>query len=195
MNLKETIKRVLFWRYIRKRIIIRKHKNVAVFCRKLIDDYNKEAKDVSLLPAKKNLQGKRIIWQYWGQGYSNPDMPELVRICLDSVEKYCEGGEFLLIRLTDENISEYIDLPEYVESKRKSFPVAVFSDLLRTCLLTCYGGCWLDATVLLTGRIPEKYWNYDFFMYRRDEKEKTRNIGKTHLPIITDGIQVIKSEF
>lgn len=174
MNLKYFVKRVLFWPYIRKWMIIRHHQKVAVFCRMLIDDYNKKAKDISLSSAKKNLYGKKIIWQYWGLGYNHPDMPELVRICLDSVEKYCKGEEYLLIRLTDENISEYIDLPEYVFSKKTCFPAAIFADLLRVCLLTVYGGCWLDATVLLTGRIPERYWSYDFFMYRRDEEEKNK---------------------
>ncbi len=177
MTINENIKNILCWSQIRERLIIRKHKKTARFCLELIREY--EMLHLSDLPvvAKKDLCGKRIIWQYWGQGLEGADIPELVRICLRSVEKYC-GEDYNIIRLTDENISEYIEFPDYVLSKRNSFPVASFSDLLRTCLLSLYGGCWLDATVLLTGSIPERYWRYDFFMFQRDEHEPYKDYWK-----------------
>ena len=46
-----------------------------------------------------------------------------------------------------------------------------FADLLRLMLLKVYGGVWLDATVLLTGPIPEQYSWCDFFAFRRDPAE------------------------
>lgn len=55
-----------------------------------------------------------------------------------------------------------------------------------------YGGCWLDATVLLTGRISERYWEQDFFCFRETIQNAIKNIGKMHLLIITGGVRSLK---
>lgn len=83
-------------------------------------------------------------------------MPEIVHICFDSVDRY--KGEYKVIRLDDAMISEYIDLPDFVWERRKNqqFTRTFFSDLLRVALLSTYGGVWLDATILLTGKLPKE---------------------------------------
>ena len=166
------VKRIIpqrLWTFIRRRQIIAKHNDVAKICREII-----AASDTILIPDAINdsIKGQKIIWQYWAQGYDDEQVPELVRLCLDSVERY--KGDYIVIRLTDENIEEYIALPDFVREKRSLYPDAIFSDLLRTMLLTTYGGVWIDATVLLTGPIPQRYEELDFFMFQRDKREPSK---------------------
>lgn len=167
----DVIKKLLFWPKIKRRLIIRKHRAVSRFCRKLISDYESKPESHYLVTPLKNLNSDKIIWQYWGQGFNN-EMPELVRKCLDSVEK--NHGEATIIRLSDETISEYLEIPDFVLEKKGLYPKAIFSDLLRCMLLSAYGGCWLDATVLLSEKIPQKYWDADFFLFQRYESETNK---------------------
>ena len=41
-------------------------------------------------------------------------------------------------------------------------------------LLAAYGGIWMDATIFLSGPIPEDYTKQDFFVFRRDPSEPDR---------------------
>lgn len=166
----ELIKRIILWPQIRKWKIVYTHYRVSKFCRRLIEDYY-ETKPAFDINVKKNISCKKIIWQYWSQGFDSRNLPEIVQFCLNSVEKTSAECGYKLIKISDDNISDYIDLPEFVVRNRSKYPKAHFSDLLRCLLLRSYGGCWLDATVYLTGKIPEKYWDDDFFMYQRDDNE------------------------
>lgn len=170
---KELIKKCIpqnLWKYLRTRQIVHNHKHVAAICRKLISDYYPSVDAITHTPLKE-FDDDKIIWQYWAQGYD--DVPEIVKQCLDSVDKYAEGCK--IIRLSDSNLSDYLNLPGFVTSKRGYYSAAHFSDLLRLLLLSTYGGVWLDATVLLTDRIPEKYHENDFFMYQRDYNEEHKD--------------------
>ena len=162
MNISHTF----LWRKLRERKILAQHKRVAAICQNLLD---KQAADpYHWQPiAKKTFTTDRIIWQYWAQGYDT--VPTVVQQCLDSVEKHAEG--YVLVRLTDDNLSDYLDLPGFIQQKRASFSKAHFSDILRLMLLKTYGGIWLDATVFLSGPIPEEYARLPFFVFRRDPKE------------------------
>lgn len=154
------------WRKLRERKILRNHRRVAGICQELIDRYEAAPVHFEILQ-KKQFATDRIIWQYWAQGYEN--VPPVVRKCLDSVERFSEG--YTVVRLTDRNLSEYLDIPEFLQDKRSRFSMAHFSDLLRLMLLKAYGGIWLDATVFLSGPIPEDTARAPFFVYRRDPKE------------------------
>lgn len=162
-----SLERTYVWRKLRERKILRQHARTAAICEDLIARYRAEDAVVELTP-KKQFDTDRIIWQYWAQGYDN--VPPIVRECLDSVEKF--AGDYTLVRLTDENLSEYLDLPEYVQQKRALYSRAHFADLLRLMLLQVYGGVWLDATVMLTAPVPEDYSVLDFFVFRRDPRER-----------------------
>ncbi len=170
--MKESLKKFVpagMWRLIRKHFILRDHKRVAALCDSYIDAYYSSGKKLFNVSPKKNLAEKKIIWQYWAQGFDG-ELPEVVRVCLDSVDKY--KGDYEVIRLSDETIADYVDLPDYVWAKRgHGFTVTAFSNVLRLALLYTYGGVWLDATVLLTDYLPTKYSQYGFFMFQRDEKE------------------------
>lgn len=120
----------------------------------------------------KKLEEHKIIWQYWAQGFESTDMPDLVKICLRSVELH--NGGYTLIRISDKNINEYIEIPDWVRDRMTIMSKAHFSDLLRCVILSLYGGLWLDAAVFLSGDIPQYICENDFFMYRRDEREKNK---------------------
>lgn len=168
------LKKLIFWSKIREQLILSSHKRTASFCRMLISE-SQHSSDLYSFTPKKCFGQKHIIWQYWAQGFDSETLPTVVQICSQSVEKFCNGSQYEIIRLSDENLSEYIELPEFVINNRERYPNAIFADLLRVILLATYGGCWLDATVLLTGPIPENYWNMPFFMYQRSADVSNRS--------------------
>nr|USW91377.1 putative glycosyl transferase [Streptococcus pneumoniae] len=94
-----------------------------------------------------NISNK--VWICWFQGEERP--PELIRTCIQSMRTHFLGREIIV--LTEENISDYIDIPDYITDKYKkgSISRAHYSDILRVELLCRYGGLWVDVTVLNTG--------------------------------------------
>ncbi len=129
--------------------------------------FKNELFNFTLEPLKKELVGEKIIWQYWAQGVKN--CPPIVSVCFSSVEHF--KGEYKVIRLDDDNISEYLTLPKFIFDKKyfnSKFKHAFFADLIRLALLDVYGGVWLDATVFLTAPLPDNLLNMDYFMFYRD---------------------------
>lgn len=169
---KQKIKRFIpdcIWSALRMRSILKVHKNLGVISDSIIDDnLAGKVERVGCTP-KKNLGTDKIIWQYWGQGYEPEKIHPVVKICFESVEKF--KGDYTLIRLSDENYAEYVDLPEVVLQKKSTWTPAAFSDILRLALVTAYGGVWLDATIMLTDTLPERYRQMDYFMFQRDPDE------------------------
>lgn len=161
-----SLSRTFLWRKLRERKILKTHRRVAGICESLIAKYQEHPVQFDLVP-KAHFDTDRIIWQYWAQGYDN--VPPIVRQCLDSVDKY--ATDYTIVRLTDANLSDYLDLPDFVQQKRTVYSCAFFSDLLRLMLLKTYGGVWLDATVFLSNPLPEGYLDYPFFVFRRDPCE------------------------
>lgn len=176
-KIKTAIKRIIPYslrKYKNKLQTLHQQNKAARICNNLIKEYENGKSLYFPIHPKKNFTDERIIWQYWGQGYEN--VPEMVRICLDSVDHY--KGNFQLIRLTDDNISEYLDIPTEIYQKRKCYLRAHFADFLRLALLVTYGGIWLDATILLTGPLSEQYFDYGFFMFQRDDNETNKKYWK-----------------
>lgn len=103
-------------------------------------------------------------WVCWLQGIE--DAPMVVKECINSMEKFSEGREVILI--TVENMDEYIKLPDYIIQKwqKKIISNTHFSDLIRITLLYEYGGIWIDSTTLLTGSIPDYIKKADLFCYK-----------------------------
>lgn len=105
------------------------------------------------------------VWVCWLQGMD--DAPVLVKRCYESLQKYLENREIIVI--TSKNFYEYVTFPEYILQKYESGIITKthFSDLLRLELLIKYGGLWIDATVLCTSNnIPEYILNSDLFVYQ-----------------------------
>lgn len=108
-----------------------------------------------------NLQqepGEKIVWFCWFQGMENA--PEVVKRCYESQKKYlCKNGEWKIIVVTEDNYSDYVQLPAHIVDKVKKGIITKthLSDILRTALLCEHGGLWIDSTVLCTG---DSLWNY-----------------------------------
>jgi mannosyltransferase OCH1-like enzyme len=104
------------------------------------------------------------IWTCWLQGYENA--PPIVKVCINSMRKYSNGYDVIII--TEDNLSDYVSMPDFIIKKYKAGIISAtqFSDLLRTLLLINYGGIWLDATVLLTQKIPQILLDSDLFVFQ-----------------------------
>ena len=150
---------------------------------RIIEEYFKGKMDEVEVCPKKSLTGRKIIWQYWGTGWEYGKLPDIVKLCYKSTDKY--KGNYEIIRLDNENFKEYIEFPEFVMEKIKSRSMGYthFSDLLRLALLDAYGGVWLDASILLTAPlldhtasdIPEKK---GYFMFQRSESTENKEFWK-----------------
>lgn len=116
-----------------------------------------------------------MIWQYWGQGGDLETLPDTVQRCFASIDKYKE--DYTVIRLNDQSIADYIDFPEFIYQANGDykFSKVFFSDLLRLALLHVYGGVWLDATILLTAPLDEKYNQQDYFVFQRCPNEPNKS--------------------
>ena len=90
---------------------------------------------------------KDVIWWCWLQGLEAA--PDIVKSCYNSLLKL--GKEIIVI--THENMSDYIQLPDYIMEKHAKGIITRthLSDLIRIELLSKYGGTWIDSTVLCTG--------------------------------------------
>jgi hypothetical protein len=117
---------------------------------KMIDAYIYVANKYGNVSGNGGGQEKKspVIWWCWLQGLENA--PALVRACYESCKQL--GLEIKVI--TEENYSQYVTVPDFILKKRESGVIsnAHFSDILRLELLTEYGGTWIDATVLITGK-------------------------------------------
>jgi len=158
-----------FWQKLQEKKILRQHKRVASMCEGLIREYRESGFELKLKPKKQFLNDK-IIWQYWAQGFEQA--PDIVQKCLASVDKY--ASDYTIVRLTDANLAEYIDVPDFIERERPNYKTAHFSDILRLMLLKTYGGIWMDATIMLLGPIPEEIANQNFFVFRRDPDQPNK---------------------
>lgn len=118
----------------------------------------------------------RRIWLCWLQGME--DAPELVKVCYESLCKNITDREIVV--LTNENLSQYVHLPGYIEIKHKKgiIPDAAFTDMLRLELLCKYGGTWIDATVLCTGSEGiNDLFDADLFVFQQIHKGSTKFMG------------------
>ena len=106
-----------------------------------------------------------VIWFCWLQGLNCA--PDLVKACYNSIKRYVTDKELVVV--TQENVSEYIKLPQHIVEryKRGQMPPALFADIIRLELLTKYGGTWMDATVLCTGSpSPDFLMDSELFLYQ-----------------------------
>jgi len=168
--------------------------NVEVKKQRAIKSYLKKYRYKNCEIEKKNtIVEKRspIVWQLWLQGVEKA--PDVVKMCMKSVDKYC--SEFEIIRLDENNIHNFIELPDFIINKKRKGIISNthYSDIVRVYLLEKYGGIWIDATVLLTGKIPDKLYLSDFFSFTVPDNHKMREfhlasswfiISKPNNPII-----------
>lgn len=104
------------------------------------------------------------IWVCWFQGLD--EAPDIVKCCYASLHQFITNREIVLI--TEKNYNQYVQLPENIRKKYSSGIISRthISDLLRLELLKTYGGTWIDATVFLTGHIPEYMLDSELFLFQ-----------------------------
>lgn len=110
---------------------------------------------------KKKLD-KIPIWVCWWQG--EEAMPEIVRVCYQSIRK--QAPDFVqTILVTENNYEQFVSMPAHIVEKYRSgiIGTAHFSDVLRFCLLSKYGGMWLDSTVYTSGPIPNELFFKEYY--------------------------------
>jgi len=135
----------------------------------ITDFLNGKIEKVVTIAKKPELVGKKIIWQFWQQGMGE-NAPKLVRTCLNSVKKYSNGYEVIL--LSKQTLNEYIDeLPDFIWKKfgTGGFDFPKIANLVRLQLLSAYGGVWLDSTIYLTRPLKESWLQKDFFALQRSQ--------------------------
>lgn len=114
-------------------------------------------------------------WTFWDQGFENS--PGIVRICSENLNSI---KNLDINYLSDENWSDYVDLPKHIIDKYRSgiIPKAHFSDILRIELLFKHGGVWLDSTVLVTSpELPHPLTENKLFFYGAND------VFMTHVPL------------
>ena len=155
---------------------VKRSKLKARFAKKYLRKYADIAimKVVSPLSNRKDINTEPdtdsdYIWQYWQQGVGNA--PLLIQRCLESTEKYHSDKKIIV--LDKEKIQDYVELPSkyYDLLNQGKMKPAFFSDILRTYLLTQYGGTWVDATIFFTGRIPDNILQSEFFVFQKNAIE------------------------
>ena len=159
-------------KWLARKADLSQQNHVANCWKKIISLYiNDELGEIIITP-KKDLKDKKIIWQYWGQGWNSESLPDVVKICSRSVQM--NKGDYEVIYLDDQNVSEYIEFPNFINQKRKNpeFRHVFFSDLLRLALLKVYGGVWVDATFLFTAPISAHFSTMEFFVFQRSIQTK-----------------------
>ncbi|RHP47283.1 capsular polysaccharide synthesis protein [Clostridium sp. AF32-12BH] len=112
------------------------------------------------------------VWICWLQGIENA--PDIVKVCYQSIKKWMPDKEICV--LNQNTLFEYVQLPDYVISKWKSGTISntLFSDFVRLSVLTRFGGIWLDATVFMTGELPQYISDSNFFVYKSNEYDVTK---------------------
>lgn len=131
--------------------------------------------DVPLQPIGKDAK----IFVMWMQGEES--MPPLVKTTYASIKEY--AGAHPVVLLTQENIREYLDCSSlwdeenyrYLEEGKISH--AHFADLARMCVLSAFGGIWIDATILLNCNVDEFVSEQLTFFSGRRPAWKDNNIA------------------
>jgi Capsular polysaccharide synthesis protein len=100
------------------------------------------------------------IWQYW---HSGDQCPSIIQTCMASVQRHAGGRK--IVFLSDDNLDNYVNLPDHIMAKRAQIGKTHFSDILRVHLLAQHGGTWIDASVFLTGEISHFTENRPFFVF------------------------------
>ena len=119
---------------------------------------------------------EKPIWIMWWQGEENA--PEIVKCCMNSVRKNCNGHKVIII--SELNVSQYLKIPDYIleKSRRGSISRTHLSDMIRLHLLYLYGGLWIDATVFVSRSIPEYMFDFKFYTCKLGMKTKDPSHGR-----------------
>lgn len=133
--------------------------------REIVEEYRSGHKSTKIVKEMPYIP----VWTCWLTG--NKAMPELVRLCYQRMKKEVPSAIAKVILITLDNYAEYIDIPQYILQKYNSGIIspAHFSDVIRFCLLSKYGGMWLDSTVYTSNTIPEEYLMSNYYTQKTSD--------------------------
>jgi len=106
----------------------------------------------------------KTIWTCWWQGEKNA--PEIVELCIMRMRKM--SGNAKVVVIDKDNYDKYIKLPDDIINlfNDKKMSMAHFSDILRTSILSDYGGLWIDSTIWVHNLIPREAFNNNLYSVR-----------------------------
>lgn len=117
--------------------------------------------DAALGKTPVDFHGKIPVFACWWQGFD--EAPDMIKRCLDSVDRNLDESltEFHLITL--ENVGNYVSFPDWIVEKFNDGTISYthLSDILRMALLNKYGGIWIDATYYMTQKFDERILKCD----------------------------------
>lgn len=152
---------------------IKKCKGAGIATRYYVEKYlyatQLAEKELNNLPQNEIDQLSGKFWTMWLQ----EDIPEIIQMTLATIKKFYPE----IIIITDKNIHEYINVPDYILTKYKSGIIKPchYSDYLRMCLLDKYGGTWLDSTCYMLDKIPQYITKEKFFIMQDINKSSISN--------------------
>lgn len=152
----------------------KKHKNI-------LEILNSEFIDV-ISSYKYNMNqsysNNKVIFSMWLQGLNNA--PEIVQATVKSQKRYAEKYGYKYVLLDEENVYNYVDLPEKIREKFSSGKIdrIKFSDIIRVMLLSKYGGVWLDSTIYIDDTKKLDYFENDFYTIKNKKTENMRYIPR-----------------
>ena len=122
----------------------------------LLDQY-KETEQPALDDSYKNAP----VWVFWKQGEEH--MPEIIQLCLRSKIRQSNGHPVIL--LTEDNIKDYVDFPDYIWNQFHEGKIRVqhLADMIRVYLIYRYGGLWLDASVFCHKQMDDEIFKKQIF--------------------------------
>jgi hypothetical protein len=100
------------------------------------------------------------VWMCWLQGEDN--MPEITRLCVQSIRKY--AGKHPVIILSLDNYTNYVEMAPHIVEKYQQGIIkhCHFADILRINILAKLGGVWMDATMLCTKPLVNRFFDSSF---------------------------------
>ena len=104
------------------------------------------------------------LFIYWNNGFENS--PLIVKKCLQSWKN--KNFKWNIHILSDNNLTKYINIKNYIDISNKNISKAHFADIIRVLLLEKYGGCWCDATTYCNIGLDDwlfKYIKSGFFAF------------------------------
>lgn len=122
--------------------------------------------------------GSKIpVWVLWLQGMEQA--PELVKMCVGSLERSLPSDTAQLRVITVENLADYIILPNRIIEKFQKGAISAehLSDIIRMELLYRYGGMWIDAAYYVANSIPSEFFGREFFTLRVSKPERRADIS------------------
>ena len=116
-----------------------------------------------------DFQGLLPVWVIWWQGEEDERMPEIVRMCMNSIRCAIPSEYARLHLITSQNYRDFVTLPPLIESLFAAGNITIthLSDILRAELLYRYGGLYIDATYLIRRPLPEEWFREGVFYMPR----------------------------